>query len=235
MEYLLTLIVLLFCYMVYAVMPTYYYKWKQRLLPRKKRKEKVLFLTFDDGPHLEYTEKLLDVLEKNKVKASFFTVAQFAQNLPQTMNRMKKEGHLIACHSLAHKDAWLKGPKYTDIDFLQADKIYQSLEIKVDFFRPPWGRVNVCTLSNVKTYGYQLVFWDTMAQDWKKDATAKSISEKLMKRAKNGKIICLHDGRGTNAAPQQMIQALEQMLPLWIKEGYRFATVEELYESKNVG
>lgn len=235
MEYLMTLMVLLLCYAIYAIIPTYYYKWKQLLLPRKKRKEKVLFLTFDDGPHLEYTEKLLDVLEKNKIKASFFTVAQFAQKLPQVMERMKKDGHLIAYHSLAHKDAWLKGPKYTEIDFDQSNEIYQSLEIEVDFFRPPWGRLNVCTMSNMKTYGYQMILWDTMAQDWKKQATAKTISEKLIRRAKNGKIICLHDGRGMNEAPQQMIQALEQVLPMWIKEGYRFATVEELYESKNVG
>ena len=234
MEYVLTLIIFLLCFAVYAVIPTYYYKWKQLLLPRKKNKEKVLFLTFDDGPHREYTEKLLDILEKNEVKASFFTVANFAKDLPEVMFRMKKEGHLIAYHSLEHKDAWLKGPKYTETDFLKADKIYQSLETKVHFFRPPWGRVNVCTLSNLKTYGYQMVLWDTMAQDWKKNATAKIISEKLLKRAKNNKIICLHDGRGKNDAPKQMLQALEEVLPIWIKEGYRFATVEELNESKHV-
>lgn len=234
MEYLLTLMVLLLCYTIYAIMPTYYFKWKQLLRPRKKRKDKVLFLTFDDGPHLEYTEKLLDVLEKNKVKASFFTVAKFAQKLPQVMERMENEGHLIAFHSLEHKDAWLKGPQYTDNDFSQANKIYESLEMKIHYFRPPWGRVNICTLSNVKNYGYQMVLWDTMAQDWKKNATAKMISDKLIKRAKSGKIICLHDGRGINESPQQMIQALEQVLPMWIKEGYRFATVEELDESKYV-
>jgi len=234
MEYVLTLIIFLLGFAIYAVIPTYFYKWKQLLLPRKKNKEKVLFLTFDDGPHREYTEQLLDLLEKNKVKASFFTVANFAKDLPEVMSRMKREGHLIAYHSLEHKDAWLKGPWYTDIDFSQANEIYQSLEMKVDFFRPPWGRVNVCTLSNVKTYGYQMVLWDTMAQDWKKDATAKIISEKLIKRARNGNIICLHDGRGKNEAPKQMLQALEEVLPIWINEGYRFATVEELNESKHV-
>ena len=234
MEYILVLCLLSICFIIYAIVPTYFYKWKQ-LLPKKKRKDKVLFLTFDDGPDVAYTAKLLELLARHSVKASFFTVATFAEQQPDIIKRMKEEGHLIAYHSLAHKDAWFKGFRYTEKDFLKAKEIYEKLETEVHYFRPPWGRMNICTLSNIKSHGLRMVLWDVMAQDWKKNTTVDVIRDKLLRRVKNGRIICLHDGRGKNGSPMRMTQALEEVLPKWIEEGYRFATVEELYESKNVG
>lgn len=232
MEYILTGIFLGMIYVVYAVIPTYLYKWGQLLLPAKKRKEKVIFLTFDDGPDPLYTGQLLDLLEQHQVVATFFSVASFAQEHPMIIERMKQEGHVIGFHSLSHRDAWLMGPGHTERDFTDSMEIYESLGVDVHFYRPPWGRVNICTLADLKVKQLKMVLWDVMAQDWKSNTSAEVIASKLQKRTASGKIICLHDGRGKNDAPARTIEALKKVIPEWKKEGYRFATVEELYESK---
>lgn len=233
MEYLLTGIFLGMIYLIYAIVPTYLLKWAQIIIPSKKRKEKVLFLTFDDGPDPQFTGQLLDLLEQHQIPASFFTVASFAKDHPMLIERMKQEGHLVGYHSFSHKDAWLMGPGYTEKDFSKSMEIYKNMGTPVHFYRPPWGRVNICALSDMKIKKMKIVLWDVMAQDWKGNTTAEVIAKKLRARAANGKIICLHDGRGKNDAPGRTIEALKEVLPIWKEEGYRFATVEELYESKN--
>lgn len=235
MEYIFTGIFLGMIYVVYAIVPTYLYKWAQFFLPAKKRKEKVLFLTFDDGPDPQYTGQLLDLLEQHQVVATFFSVATFAKEHPMIVERMKQEGHVLGLHSCTHQDAWMMGPGYTERDFTKSMEICDSLGVDVHFYRPPWGRINICTLADIKSKQLKMVLWDVMAQDWKANTSAEMIASKLKKRASNGKIICLHDGRGKDEAPARTIEALKKMIPEWKKEGYRFATVEELYESKDAG
>ena len=71
---------------------------------------------------------------------------------------------------------------------------------------------------------------DVIIGDWKGDITSDEIANRLLKESRNKSIICLHDGRGENEAPLRTIQALEQTLPIWLREGYKFVKVEELYE-----
>lgn len=233
MEYILTGIFLGIVYVVYAIVPTYLYKWAQIIIPAKKRNEKVLFLTFDDGPDPHYTSELLDLLEQHQVPATFFTVASYAKEHPMIVERMKQEGHVVGFHSSSHRDAWTMGPTHTEKDFKDSMEIYENLGVNVHFYRPPWGRVNMCTLADVKSKQMKMVLWDVMAQDWKANTSSDVIAQKLRKRVSNGKVICLHDGRGKKEAPARTIEALKKVLPEWIKEGYRFATVEELYGTKN--
>ena len=99
------LIILIIILLSYSIVPTYFYKVKYRLVEIRKSKEKVLYLTFDDGPDEKYTAKLLDLLKKHNIKATFFVVASFARNNPQIIDRMKKENHCIGLHSFEYKNA----------------------------------------------------------------------------------------------------------------------------------
>ncbi len=214
----------------YSIIPTYYFKSKFKTFNKDKIKDKYMCLTFDDGPDEKYTEQLLNLLERYNIKATFFTVATFAENNPNIIKRMKEEGHTIGLHSLEHKNGLITSPIYTDKDFKGSLDIMKNLNMRVKFFRPPWGHINLRTLSNLKKYNLKLVLWDVIIGDWKGDITSDEIANRLLKESRNKSIICLHDGRGENEAPLRTIQALEQTLPIWLREGYKFVKVEELYE-----
>lgn len=191
-------------------------------ISHRDKKNKNLYLTFDDGPSEEYTNKLLDLLIKYKVEATFFVVGEFAKNNPEIIRRMKKNNFDIGLHSLCHKNQIINMYRSSKKDFDESINILNDLWIKVEFYRPPWGCFSVFTLYFMKKYNLKGVLWSVMADDWKGNTTAKIIEEKLLKRVKNGSVICLHDGRGKNNAPIRTIEALEKFIPEMLDQGYVF-------------
>lgn len=214
----------------YSIIPTFYYKFKGTPIVNNIDEKKFLSLTFDDGPDKKYTGELLDLLKKYNIKATFFVVAKFAEENYELIKRMKEEGHTIGLHSLEHKNALLNGPLYTNKEFEESLKIMDKINVNIKSFRPPWGHLNLLTIRNLKKFNLNLVLWDVIIGDWKADITSDEISRRLLSQSKNKSIICLHDGRGKNEAPKRTIEALEKTIPVWIKEGYKFLKVGELYE-----
>ena len=178
------LLFIVIAYLLYSFIPTIYVKKVYRY--KYKKNTKTIYLTFDDGPHRTFTKELLDVLDKYKVKASFFCVADFAAKNQDILERMKKSGHLIGIHSLKHENAYLMGITKTNKDFKNSIDIMEKMNIKVNFYRPPWGDVNLSTLYNIKKYNLTLVMWHVMADDWKADITSFGIEIKLLRSIKNG-------------------------------------------------
>lgn len=199
---------------------------KQRFFKKEKTKEKVIYLTFDDGPS-EYTEKLLDLLKQYNIKATFFCVANFAKERKTTIERMKQEGHTIAIHSLKHKNAMLQGIFETKKDLEKSLEIMNNLGIEIKYYRPPWGDSNLYLLHKLKSKNLKCILWNVMAEDWEASTTEDIILDKLIKRVSNGDIICLHDGRGKNKAPLKTIHALEKAIPIFLEKGYEFKTIDE--------
>jgi Predicted xylanase/chitin deacetylase len=194
---------------------------------------KKLVLTFDDGPSPVYTEKLLNLLKAENIKATFFVVAQNALETPAMIQRMKKEGHCIALHSLEHRHAFLSTYHYMKKDFAKSLHILHDLNCPVKFYRPPWGVRNVFTKHFIQKYHLHMVLWDIMTGDWKARTTPEMIADQLNADAFDGAIICLHDGcekyGGAKGAPYHTIDALKSAIPKLKKEGYEFVTVEEYY------
>lgn len=216
--------------LAYSIIPTFYYKFKGTPIINNIDEKKFLSLTFDDGPDKKYTGELLDLLKKYNIKATFFVVAKFAEENYELIKRMEEEGHTIGLHSLEHKNALLNGPLYTNKEFEEGLKIMDKINVNIKSFRPPWGHLNLLTIRNLKKFNLNLVLWDVIIGDWKADITSDEISRRLLSQSKNKSIICLHDGRGKNEAPKRTIEALEKTIPVWIKEGYKFLKVGELYE-----
>lgn len=123
-----------------------------------------------------------------------------------------------------------KSPSYTKYDFEESLKIMNTLGIIAPFYRPPWGLFNIFSSKYIKKYNLKLVLWDIMAEDWRGDTTSNTIASKLLNRIKDGSIICLHDGRGTNEAPKRTIEALEKVIPIFLVKGYTFVKADKLYE-----
>jgi peptidoglycan-N-acetylglucosamine deacetylase len=213
----------------YAVIPSLYYRsFPNKVIKKAPTKDKVIVLTFDDGPDPQYTLKLLDVLKTNDVKCTFFVLAESAQRYPDIIKRIKNEGHYIGLHSLKHTNAIFSLPDQTRKDFSKSVSIMNKLGIKVKFFRPPWGIFNPLTYHYAKAYNLKIVLWSIHAMDWSRWVTEEYIRKKLTNNIKSGDIILLHDSRGSKNSPNQTIKALKIVLPLLKRKGYRFILVSDL-------
>ena len=186
-----------------------------------------LYLTFDDGPSKTYTPELLDLLKEFNIQASFFVVAEFAEQNPHIIFRMRDEGHCIGLHSLDHRSAYVLSPRHAKMDFEQSINILKGMGIDINGYRPPWGHQTPWSKVLARHFGLKTVLWDVMAEDWRKNSTPNMFAEKLSNRVFDEAVICLHDGRGRDNAPKRMIEALKLVLPKWIENGYKFKKIDE--------
>lgn len=221
------ILIILSIALLYSLIPTLLMKkiWEKGF----KNDGNKIMLTFDDGPDPIYTTELLDLLLLNNIKASFFVVTNFAKENPNIINRMIREGHSIGLHSTDHTSSMIKGPIRTRKNLIESINSLEKMGIDINYYRPPWGQLNIFTLILLKLYNKKLVLWNVMAEDWELDSTVNIIEEKLLDRVESGSIICLHDGRGENDAPRRTIEALKNVIPKLIDKKYEFITVGEYY------
>lgn len=222
---------LLLIFMIYMVIPNYYARNISKNVIKTvnvNKKNKTIALTFDDGPDSLYTNRLLDILKKNNVKATFFLVAGNAQKNINIVKRMKEEGHGIGMHSLYHKSAWITLPTETKNEFKKALEIFNSLGLNITYFRPPWGTFNAYTLKSAIDNKLKTILWTVEAYDWRKNNSAKNIEKILLERTRDKDIIVLHDSGGAKGAPQNTLDALETVIPKLLQKGYNFITIDEV-------
>lgn len=225
--FIIIVVIVVLAFLIYSYIPSNINK--KVFFSKEKGNQKVIYLTFDDGPS-EHTQELLELLKRYKVRATFFCVAKFAEKRRNIIEKMKKDGHLIALHSLKHKNAMLQGIHETKTDLEQSLKIMKELGMEIKYYRPPWGDSNLYLLHKLKREKLELILWNVMAEDWEANTTKDVIANKLLERVKEEDIICLHDGRGKNNAPIRTIQALEVVIPIFLEKGYTFKTIDE-YET----
>ena len=187
--------------------------------PIDPKKEKVVALTFDDGPSGTVTPKLLDLLDKYDVKVTFFVVGDFVEANPEVLKQEAERGHTIGLHTLHHDYSWVKDTQGA-IKNLQdeEDMVYEICGVRPYLFRPPGGIMNSKLL---KALGRPAIIWDVDPQDWKyKDAD--HVYEEVMKQVTSGDIVLSHD------LYESTYQAYARIIPALKERGYRFVTVDEL-------
>jgi peptidoglycan/xylan/chitin deacetylase (PgdA/CDA1 family) len=178
---------------------------------RINTREKLICLTFDDGPHPISTPVILNILEKHKVKAMFFCKGVNAEHYPELLHQIISEGHLTGNHSYSHPDGWMTGiRKYT------ADVDKASLNIPGKYFRPPYGRLGICQYLKLKPF-YKIIFWDIMPYDFDKSFPWERSLNVLLRLIRPGSVIALHDSE-SSSSPLFLDKFLEEALAL----GYRF-------------
>ena len=193
--------------------------------------DKVLYLTFDAGYENGCTEKILDVLQKQNVKAAFFLVGNYIEKNADLVRRMAKEGHIVANHTMHHPDMSKLSDKaafskeLTDLEALYKETTGQDMP---KYYRPPQGIYSEENLKMAKELGYKTVFWSLAYVDWNNDRqpTAETAFSKLLPRTHNGAVVLLHSTSATNA------EILDELLTKWKDMGYRFATLEELFAKR---
>lgn len=192
------------------------------------REKKVIALTFDDGPHPKETDKVLDVLKKYDVKATFFIAGKHANWYPKPLIRASEEGHEIGNHTFTHPDISNLSSTQIQSEIKQCEDILVKLTgKKPTLFRPPYGSYRKEALAQIaKDSGYKIILWTTIdARDWQNPPASK-IASTITENAKNGDIILLHD-----YATDNTVEALEILIPEMQSKGFEFVTVSELLEN----
>ena len=187
--------------------------------------EKRIALSFDDGPLAGKTDKILDVLARYGIKATFFMVGSQANYCPETAVRVVNEGHEIGNHTNNHKSLAALSEEELDEEISFAEEeIYKACGYIPSLFRPPEG---VCTerISRAaKNRGYSIIMWSVDTLDWQ-GKSAQVICENVLSNVKPGAVILMHDGI---FAQSHTAESLELLIPALQAEGYTFVTVGEL-------
>ena len=193
--------------------------------------EPVVALTFDDGPHPEFTPRLLAILAQHRVRGTFFLVGEMAQKHPDLVRGLASAGHAIGNHSWDH-------PVFPSIDrrsrWRQIRACQRALAPhgRARLFRPPYGAENMTTRLDALCLGYKIIGWSVEAKDWRDDDPAR-MAQRLIDTVKPGAIVLLHDAiyRSRRAVPlydrTPMLRALSLFLEQ-IGDRFRFVTVPEL-------
>ncbi|MBB6175638.1 polysaccharide deacetylase family sporulation protein PdaB [Anoxybacillus tengchongensis] len=190
--------------------------------------EKMVAITFDDGPDMLYTPDILTILKQYDAKATFFVVGFRAEKYADIIKRQMDEGHEIANHTYKHLDFRGKSKQTIEEEIKKSeDVIYQITGKRPTLFRPPLGYYNKRIIDIAKQRGYTVVMWSKHQDtyDWQNPGTSR-IVRRVISHIQPGQIILFHDhGSGSR---KQTVQALKEILPILKEKGYTFVTVSEL-------
>lgn len=192
--------------------------------------EKVIALTFDDGPYPPYTETLLKALQKENTPATFFMVAHNARNNPQTVQAIRKAGHEIGLHAESHRDFLKLGGEELRQNIAAAKTTLERLSgSKISIARPPHGFKDWLVQEKLAEAGLTTINWSVSPRDWTEPGIAV-IVEKVCGNAAPGAIVLLHDGDSPKNAGSrsQTVAAVPEIIKRLKENGYRFVTVSEL-------
>ncbi|MFZ3101401.1 MAG: polysaccharide deacetylase family protein [Desulfitobacteriaceae bacterium] len=189
--------------------------------------QKVVALTFDDGPDPEFTETILDILKQKQIKATFFVVGENARQNPSLLRRMITERHEIGNHGYTHD---YSQRKLTE-EIKQTDQsVYIATGTHTYFYRPPGGFITKSQINVIRNQGYVVTLWSVDSRDWSNPGVNRIVSN-VVQKVFPGAIVLLHDGGGFKS---QTVSALEQVIDKLNEDGYRFVTLSELRTLKDI-
>ncbi|TCD19380.1 polysaccharide deacetylase family protein [Pedobacter psychrodurus] len=189
------------------------------LLWNKSRTEKVIYLTFDDGPIPNVTDFVLKTLKVFNAKATFFCIGENIVKHPEVFERVKNDGHAIGNHTFNH----LKGWKTDNETYLQNTIKCQELT-QTDLFRPPYGRIKKSQISNLKSQisNLNIVMWDVLSGDFDTKLSPEKCYQNVIKHTENGSIIVFHDSL---KAFDRLSYTLPKVLAYFTDKGFTFLTL----------
>lgn len=192
---------------------------------RYKTKEKVVFLTFDDGPTPEITDWVLAQLDRYQAKGSFFLIGQNVQRHPDIAHRVLDQGHAVGNHTFSHKDGWKTDNKLYLRDFLKGQKIIKEYTgYQTPYFRPPFTRISKSQAQHVMR-SHQIIMMDVMSGDFDQSLNPEACYQNVMRNVKSGSIVLMHDSK-------QAWDRLQDFLPRILhdlnEQGYRFLSLDQM-------
>lgn len=195
--------------------PAVFLRWiYPHALWRMDKREKAVFLTFDDGPIPEATPFILDTLERFGAKATFFMVGDNAQKYPHLLAEVKARGHRIGNHTYNH----IGGLRWWSWLYL-ANVVKANKILKTDLFRPPHGWMKIMQYRVLRHCGFRVVMWDVVTRDYSRRLTADDVLHNVKRYTRPGSIITFHDSL---KSIDKLKHALPEALQWLAQEGYEF-------------
>jgi peptidoglycan/xylan/chitin deacetylase (PgdA/CDA1 family) len=180
-------------------------------------------LTFDDGPDPFHTPKVLDVLERQDVRATFFMMGRNVERYPDVAREVLRRGHEIGNHSYSHQKLILMSPQRVRDEIERTDKLLRDIGVSGQIhFRPPHASKFIVLPYVLREMKKLSVLGDVDPEEWK-ERPAAVMTESILRQVRPGSIIGLHDPLGP-----ETLRTLQNILPALAAHGYRFETVSEL-------
>lgn len=183
-----------------------------------KTKEKVVWLTFDDGPIPEITEWVLEQLHQHDAKATFFCIGDNVRKHPAIFNKVTAAGHSIGNHTFNHLNGWqTETRRYID-NVEQCWQTIAEFTKPTKIMRPPYGKIKRRQAAILRKMGYKIIMWDVVSADFDQRLTPEQCLENVLKNIEPGSIIVFHD---SVKAFKNLQYALPETLEFLSKNGYR--------------
>ncbi|SJZ75335.1 polysaccharide deacetylase family protein [Sediminibacterium ginsengisoli] len=198
--------------------------WLRMLYPsltwRIPAEEKILYLTFDDGPHETATPFVLDTLGRYNAKATFFCIGNNVKQHPEIYRRILNDGHATGNHTHQHLNGWK-----TPVNDYLADIAAASEYISSPLFRPPYGRISRAQLKALRKKGADpanIIMWDVLSADFDTNLTPEACLAYVLYHCRPGSVIVFHDSQ---KAWPRLSHALPLVLDHFSKSGYSFRSI----------
>lgn len=204
--------------------------------------KKYVALTFDDAPDSLYTDKILDILKAENVKATFFILGEKAKNHPEIIKRMYDEGHLIENHSTNHKNFTEykdSNSILNDIEYVDS-VLYSIIGKKTNYFRPPYGALLINQKQLIQNHGYEIALWTLSPRDWNVfEVTAENILDTVKTYIHNNAIILLHSKDVSGKLEDfpyrnNTIDALPKVIKYLKENDYKFVTYDKIKRKSDI-
>ncbi|MFZ5944560.1 MAG: polysaccharide deacetylase family protein [Bacillota bacterium] len=191
-------------------------------------KEAKVALSFDDGPDNNYTVKMLDILKKHNVPATFFVIGKRCELYPEVIDRMVKEGHLIGNHTWSHPNIVKLSNSKVIEEVTATDKVIKSRAgYSPLLFRSPYGSIDRQKVELLRDRGYKITAWNVDSLDWK-GLSAAEVKTNILENMTQGSIILQHSAGGIGEDLSGSVEALDDIIRVLKKDGYQFVTVDKL-------
>jgi len=190
-------------------------------------------LTYDDGPNDPHTFRLLEVLARHNVHATFFVIGRYVQQRPDIVRELVQAGHVVGNHTFTHPLLTLQSAAEVHRELTNCRQAIQdAIGEHSNFFRPPFGGRRPAVLDIARELGLEPVMWNVTGYDWNAPP-AEVIERKVQKQIRGGDVILLHDGgyRQMGADRSQTVLATDHLIARYRPEGYEFVTVQQMIET----
>jgi peptidoglycan-N-acetylglucosamine deacetylase len=207
-------------------------QWYGRTFTGLARGAKQLALTYDDGPNDPHTQRLLEVLARHGVQATFFLIGRHVQQLPAIAREIVKAGHVVGNHTITHP--LLIFMSESDIRKQMLDcraAIEDAVGAHSSLFRPPYGGRRPAVLRIARELALEPVMWNVSGYDWTAPP-AEQIASKVSSQIRGGDVILLHDGshRQLGVDRSQTVLATDRVIARYKNENYEFVTIPRMME-----